>query len=42
MWLNPLGVGQTLPTVPLALRGAVTVPVELEATYTEVLRESRL
>ncbi len=42
MWLNPLGVGQTLPTVPLALRGAVTVPVELEATYTEVLRDSRL
>ena len=42
MWLNPLGVGQTLPTVPLALRGAATVPVDLEATYTEALRDSRL
>jgi hypothetical protein len=42
MWLNPLGVGQSLPTVPLALRGAATVPVDLEATYAEVLRDSRL
>jgi hypothetical protein len=42
MWLNPLGVGQTLPTMPLALRGAATVPVDLEATYTEALQASRL
>lgn len=42
LWLNPLAVGQVLPTVPLALRGGPTVPVELEATYTEVLSTSRL
>jgi hypothetical protein len=42
MWLNPLGVGQPLPAVPLALRGGPTVPLDLEATYTEVLRDSRL
>ena len=42
IWLNPLGVGKPLPIVPLALRGAVTVPVDLEATYLEVLRDSRL
>jgi hypothetical protein len=42
IWLHPLAVGQTLPTVALSLRGAVTVPVDLEATYTEVVRDSRL
>lgn len=42
IWLNPLGVGQPLPTMPLALRGAATVPVDLETTYTEVRLDSRL
>jgi hypothetical protein len=38
----PLGLGRPLPTVPLALRGARAVPLELEATYAEVCRDSRL
>ncbi len=42
MWLNPLGVGEVLPTMPLSIRGELMVPLELEATYTEVLRDSRL
>ena len=31
----PLALGQPLPLLPLALRGAFFVPVDLEATYTE-------
>jgi hypothetical protein len=42
MWLNPLVVGETLPTVPLGLRGGPTVPLELELTYNEVKSRSRL
>jgi hypothetical protein len=41
-WPHPLGVGQALPTVPLALRGGPTLPLDLEATYTEARRRSRL
>jgi hypothetical protein len=42
VWLAPLAVGQPLPTVPLALRGADCVPLDLEATYTEARQRSRL
>jgi hypothetical protein len=42
IWRNPLAVGQALPVMPLALRGAMTVPVDLESTYLEVCRDSRL
>lgn len=42
VWTNPLAVGQPLPTMPLALCGGPTVPVELEATYTEARLDSRL
>jgi hypothetical protein len=41
-WPHPVGVGQALPTVPLALRGGPTLPLDLEATYTEARRRSRL
>lgn len=41
-WTAPLVVGQELPTMPLALRGGPTLPLELEATYTEARRRSRL
>jgi hypothetical protein len=37
-----LTVGQPLPTLPLALRGAFLVPVNLEATYMETRQHSRL
>jgi uncharacterized protein DUF4058 len=33
VWREPLAIGQALPLMPLALRGAPTVPVDLEAAY---------
>jgi len=42
LWLAPLVLGRPLPVLPLALRGAGCVPVDLEATYTEARRRSRL
>jgi hypothetical protein len=42
LWTVPLAVGQALPLLPLALRGAFFVPVDLEATYTEARQRSRL
>lgn len=42
IWPTPLDVGEGLPTMPLALRGSVTVPLDLESTYQEARRRSRL
>jgi hypothetical protein len=42
LWPVPLAVGQLLPLLPLALRGAFFVPVDLEATYTEARQRCRL
>jgi hypothetical protein len=42
LWPVPLALGQNLPVLPLALRGAFFVPVELEATYMEARRRSHL
>ncbi|HJT76817.1 MAG TPA: DUF4058 family protein [Gemmataceae bacterium] len=42
IWPFPLALGQPLPTVPLALRGVATVPVDLETTYTATCGDSRL
>jgi hypothetical protein len=42
IWQEELAVGQALPTLPLCLRGGVTVPVELEATYERTCREQRV
>jgi hypothetical protein len=42
IWTHPLALGQTLPVVPLALRGGPTLPLDLEATYTEARQRSRL
>ena len=42
VWTVPLTVGRPLPTLPLALRGANAVPLDLEATYTEARARSRL
>ncbi len=42
LWSVPLATGEPLPILPLALRGASCVPVDLEATYTEARRRSRL
>jgi len=42
VWREPLAVGQPLPTLPLAVLGLGYLPVDLEATYTETRRLSRI
>lgn len=42
VWPTALAVGARLPTVPLALRGATTIPLELEAAYEEARQRSRI
>jgi len=42
VWPHLLTVGEVLPTLPLALRGHGCVPLDLEATYLETCRRSRL
>ena len=42
VWLEPMAVGQVLPTLPLWLRGGLCLPVELEATYERHCVEQRV
>ena len=42
LWPRPLALGQPLPVLPLALRNAGDVPVDLETTYGEARERSRL
>jgi hypothetical protein len=42
LWPKPLRLGQPLPTLPLALRNAGVVPVDLDETYSEARERSRL
>ncbi len=42
VWTAPLGVGEALPTLPLALRGVGSVPVDLETSYTAARELSRI
>lgn len=42
VWPHVLAIGSALPTVPLALRGATIIPLDLEATYAELCRLTRL
>jgi hypothetical protein len=42
LWFDPLGVGHSLPTMPLAVRGLGSLPLDLDATYTEARRRCRL
>jgi hypothetical protein len=42
IWEEPLILGHPLPTLPLWLRGGVTVPVDLEATYNRACHELRI
>ncbi len=42
LWPVPLEIGRPLPTLPLALRGIVTVPVNLETTYATTCVDCRL
>jgi hypothetical protein len=40
--LRPLALGSPLPVLPLAVRGLGSLPLDLEATYTQARRFSRL
>jgi hypothetical protein len=40
MWRHPLALGRGLPTVPFALRGSITVPLDLDRSYTAACRRS--
>jgi hypothetical protein len=42
IWPVPLALGQSLPIMPLALRGAATLPLDLKTTYMEARQRSRL
>ena len=42
LWVWRLALGEPLPTLPLAIRRGPCVPLELEETYAEVCRRSRL
>ena len=42
LWPRALAPGQTLPTLPLALRNAGVVRVDLEETYSDARERSRL
>jgi hypothetical protein len=42
VWVEPIAVGEPLPTMPLWLRGGLCLPVELEATYERTCTEQRL
>jgi hypothetical protein len=42
IWTTPLALGQALPIMPLALRGAATLPLDLETTYAGARQRSRL
>jgi hypothetical protein len=41
-WLAPLSVGQTLPVMPLPVRGMGFLPLDLEVGYTRARQSSRL
>jgi Protein of unknown function (DUF4058) len=42
IWPTPLALGEVLPIMPLALRRGPTLPVDLEASYTEARSKGRL
>ena len=42
LWPTPLALGQPLPVLPLGLRNAGCVPVDLEAAYSDARERSRL
>jgi hypothetical protein len=42
VWAEPMALGGRLPTMPLAIRRGPTVPIDLDATYHETCRRSRL
>jgi Protein of unknown function (DUF4058) len=42
LWREPLALGQPLPTLPLAVRGLGSLPIDLEGTYMEARKRGRI
>jgi hypothetical protein len=42
LWREELALGQPLPTLPLAVRGLGSLPIELESTYMEARKRGRV
>ncbi len=42
IWQEELAIGSILPTLPLWLRGAICLQVDLAATYERTCREQRI
>ncbi|MUG99665.1 hypothetical protein F7734_48255 [Scytonema sp. UIC 10036] len=42
IWYESLNIGDSLPTLPLWLRGGLCLPVDLNATYDRTCREQRI
>jgi hypothetical protein len=42
LWREPLALGKPLPTLPLAVRGLGSLPVDLEGTYMEARKRGRI
>ncbi len=42
LWREPLALGQPLPTLPLAVRGLGSLPIDLEGTYMEARKRGRV
>jgi hypothetical protein len=42
IWQEGLTIGRSLPSLPLWLRGALCLHVDLEATYDRTCREQRI
>ncbi len=42
IWLEALALGNSLPTLPLWLRGGLCLPVELNTTYQRTCYEQRI
>jgi hypothetical protein len=42
LWCEPLALGQPLPTLPLAVRGLASLPIDLEGTYMEARKRGRI
>lgn len=42
IWMSPIAIGETLPTMPLRLTGDEMVPVDFETTYMNVCRDRRM
>jgi hypothetical protein len=41
-WRERLEIGQSLPTLPLAVRGLASLPIDLEGTYMEAQKRGRI